>query len=339
MYNLTICLASRWICSEQVHQGQTENPHTYQINYYQATSGSVKPIVSQVFYSWLIHYISWNALSSFYQSVWHIDPVLPISSHNFSLFITHLSSSRYAAPTIHTYISAVGYFHKLKGMHNPAAQFLPRKLLESVDKIKPPKPSLLLISLQSLNKIVNCLNTICITPYDTKLYKALFLSLYYMCARVGELASSHNNTLNMLQLEDMSITKQQDQFSHFSVSFSNFKHNKKSTIHSIQIKPRPWGPCPVAALKEYLSVRGTVGGPLFIAPTGGPVQAQQVSKVLHKALLWIGENPHLYSTHSFRVGRCTDLAKNGTSHTQLRIAGRWHSDAFLKYIRPHEFNV
>lgn len=40
-----------------------------------------------------------------------------------------------------------------------------------------------------------------------------------------------------------------------------------------------------------------------------------------------------FSTHSFRAGKATELAKNGFSEEQIKRTGRWHSDAYLSYTK------
>ena len=40
-----------------------------------------------------------------------------------------------------------------------------------------------------------------------------------------------------------------------------------------------------------------------------------------------------YSSHSLRIGGATTAIMYGASEAQLKIMGRWKSDAFKKYIR------
>ena len=159
-----------------------------------------------------------------------------------------------------------------------------------------------------------------------------------MCARVGELARAHTPQ-NTLQLDDIKFTKVHGIITHMTVSFTNFKHNQKSLVHSIQIKPTHSSSCPVVALNDYLCKRGGSKGPLFQSQVGEPIPAQQVSKMLQRSLVLAGVNPKQYGTHSFRVGRCSEMARAGASNTQLRLLGCWHSDAFLTYVRVQDFSV
>ena len=50
-------------------------------------------------------------------------------------------------------------------------------------------------------------------------------------------------------------------------------------------------------------------------------------------------NPAHFNTHSFRIGKASDMAKAGASKTQIALAGRWRSNAYLKYIKPKYIDV
>ena len=43
--------------------------------------------------------------------------------------------------------------------------------------------------------------------------------------------------------------------------------------------------------------------------------------------------PAAYGPHSLRIGGATALAFSGVPGEQIQAAGRWHSDAYLRYLR------
>ena len=73
--------------------------------------------------------------------------------------------------------------------------------------------------------------------------------------------------------------------------------------------------------------------PLFIFRDGSPVRPQHARSVLKMALKNLQLDPSLYNTHSFRIGRATDLFKKGFSLEQIKQYGRWKSNAIYKYLR------
>ena len=40
-----------------------------------------------------------------------------------------------------------------------------------------------------------------------------------------------------------------------------------------------------------------------------------------------------YNTHSFRIGAATSAMKAGIPETQIKMLGRWQSDAYQRYVR------
>lgn len=92
--------------------------------------------------------------------------------------------------------------------------------------------------------------------------------------------------------------------------------------------------CSVKATVAYLSCRlyTTQNYKLFIHLNSKPLSRYQFNAVLQKATS-NGTIPGHFRTHSFRTGRATDLALQGTPHADIQRFGRWKSTAFLNYIR------
>ena len=61
--------------------------------------------------------------------------------------------------------------------------------------------------------------------------------------------------------------------------------------------------------------------------------------VLKRAIKAIGLDPNLYSIHSMRLGRGTDLEKQGISIPLIKKIGRWKSNAVYKYLKYTFFST
>ncbi len=100
--------------------------------------------------------------------------------------------------------------------------------------------------------------------------------------------------------------------------------------------------CPVHLVENYAQKRAqlmvkakqTSEAPFFIHQNLASLTRQQVIVMLKKTLRMNGMYKSRYGTHSFRVGRATDLYRLGSSDEQKRHAGRWRSNAMWHYIRP-----
>ena len=74
-------------------------------------------------------------------------------------------------------------------------------------------------------------------------------------------------------------------------------------------------------------------GPFFIFKDGYPVKARHVRNVLHRAVNTIGLNSFMYDTHSFCIGRASDLMRMGVSVNKIKAVGRWRSNSVYRYLR------
>ena len=90
--------------------------------------------------------------------------------------------------------------------------------------------------------------------------------------------------------------------------------------------------CPVAAIGNFLALRGGAPGPLFCYADGRPLSRQQLSSSVQSILHSAGYTGS-YSGHSFRIGAATTAATRGVPDHLIRTLGRWSSDAYQLYIR------
>lgn len=91
--------------------------------------------------------------------------------------------------------------------------------------------------------------------------------------------------------------------------------------------------CPVAAVLAYLAVRGASPGPLFRFRDGRYLTRERFVARVRQALDTLGLDSRQYAGHSFRIGAATTAASCGIEDSVIKTLGRWHSSAFLTYIR------
>ena len=73
--------------------------------------------------------------------------------------------------------------------------------------------------------------------------------------------------------------------------------------------------------------------PFFIFKTGAPIADSNVRSVLKRSLTGLGLDPQMYGCHSWRIGKASDMLKQGQSLISIKQAGRWHSSAVFCYLR------
>ena len=95
--------------------------------------------------------------------------------------------------------------------------------------------------------------------------------------------------------------------------------------------------CPVAAVLGFIAVGGNRPGPFFVMTGAKPLTKARFITELRANLVVLGVPQDHYAGHSFRIGAATSAALAGVEDSTIQALGRWHSAAFLRYIRmPRE---
>ena len=95
--------------------------------------------------------------------------------------------------------------------------------------------------------------------------------------------------------------------------------------------------CPFAAILSFITFCGDSPGLFFIDSDKTAFTKSQFVSEIHSILNMVGLPQHHYAGHSFRIGAATLAALAGVQDSTIQALGRWHSAAFLQYIRmPRE---
>lgn len=275
---------------------------------------------------------AWNLFCQFLHNIFPgAPPTLPFSSQTIALFIAYLFDRQYASSTVTTYISALGYFHKLYGFPDPTKNFFISQMLRGYAKKGTRLDSRLPITLPLLHRIVTATVQLDESQYNIRMFQAMFLFAFYTFSRVGEFTQSSSGS-NMQLNQVKKLINGGKEIVGLKVTFLNFKHSYNRAPFSIEISCQSEF-CPVQAILTYLSLRGGVPGPLFSSQEGLPVSRNIFASMLTTVIQFCGLDPSRYKGHSFRIGAASHAAEKGMSDAQIRALGRWNSNAFLKYIR------
>lgn len=268
----------------------------------------------------------------------NVPSLLPLNVSVTGLYVTHLYQLGLQASTIRTHLSAISFAHKMRDLKDPTQTFYIKKLVSAIDKAKPSSDSRVPITFSILQGLVEAVQVCASSPFESALFSAMMLFAYYACLRVGEIAASAG-VKNTIQASQITGIGRPGMIKAYRIKFENYKHSDGSNP-SIQINADPaLRFCPVAFLTTYLKFRGDKPGALFLSPKQTPVTRLKFLQVLHQSLTYLDIPKQHFNTHSFRIGRCTDLALEGYSVEQLKLAGRWKSNAFMGYIRPKVFII
>ena len=174
--------------------------------------------------------------------------------------------------------------------------------------------------------------------YEEIMYKCLYLVAYYGLFRISEITCSEH------VVKAVDVMKSRCKTKYLFILRSSKTHALSDRPHKIRIeklqkrkgKTKHKLFCPVEAIDEYIEVRPQIlhdEEQFFIFENRVPVMPNDMRRTLKVALRRIGLDADLYDTHSFRIGRATDLQKLGTPIDNIKSLGRWRSNAVYNYLR------
>ena len=109
---------------------------------------------------------------------------IPISPPTLALFIAYLFDHHYASSTVNSYVSAIGYSHKLAGLHDPTKSFFINQMLKGYGKIGCRLDSRLPITLPILHRIVWATSHLSDSFFNTCRFQAMCLFAFYTSERL-----------------------------------------------------------------------------------------------------------------------------------------------------------
>ena len=274
---------------------------------------------------------SWTLLDQCYHIINQSNNLilnLPLSNNHIAVFVAYLHDEGYAPASIVSYVSAIAYVHKLLGLPDPTSANIVQKLIAGATKVYSPKPSRLPITIIILHRIILGIDEIVQVHYHKILLKAMFTTAFFGLMRIGEVTMSKHKSVPLL-LDQLQLNIDQA-----VINITHFKHNKSNKPVPIPLQRQDnYQICPVYNISQYLLLRGRAPGPLFAFPGPCPVPREFFSKHLKQLISLAGYDIKRYQAHSFRIGGASYYAELGYTDAQLRLLGRWGSNAFIRYIR------
>lgn len=245
---------------------------------------------------------------------------------------------KYAASTANTYVSALGYSHRLAGVSDRTKVFWVVEMLKGYGKLASHIDTRLPITLPILRNILRQTTAVCSNDYRMRLFKAMCTTAFFAFLRVGEITCCPRSPAVLQLNQVVKLVNNTGEVTGMKILFCNFKHSYNQPSISITLSRRS-DICPVQTLLDYFARRGLSTGPLFRTLDGQAVSRNLFTTHLATIFRHCGLDTTRYKGHSFRIGTATFAAECGFSDSQIRMMGRWKSDAFRKYIRGPSFTV
>ena len=181
-------------------------------------------------------------------------------------------------------------------------------------------------------------------PYLLLLYQTIFSTMYFGLLRVSEVAQS-NDTDHAVKARDVHVGDNKRKFLLVLRTSKTHWKNMKPQLIKIAAKSAKTKQkhsehnkllCPYQLLRDFSAVRGgfvTVDELFFTFADRSPVTPRNVNNCLCTIIKEAGFDASLYSSHSIRTGRTTDLYDLDLSVETIKKIGRWRSNAVFRYLR------
>lgn len=275
-----------------------------------------------------------NAISAFnkFRSHHNLGCQWPAAVIHVQYFISSCFERGFSPATISSYCSGISFFHKINNLSDPTSTFIIQKMLEGCRRSRKHHDNRAPISKETLNKICSKLPQICSNQYETLLFTAAFTLAYYGLLRVSELVYTdpmHKD--RPLQLSDVSYdTKNKT----LILQIRKSKTDQAGKACKLTIHPADKGSiCCINSVLLFMGVRPKIEGILLCHQNRDHLTRYQFTSILTKCISKLGVSTELIKSHSLRIGRATDLYKEGVATETIKTLGRWRFGAFHKYIR------
>ena len=264
----------------------------------------------------------------------------PLTEHLLCSFAAYLADQTLAPQTIKSYLSALRNMQISLGLPDPREQSsLPvlKRVQAGISRTRMLKGSPPRIRLPITAHILEQIRATVIASANPEKHAiwAIAASAFFGFFRLGELLpdsiSSYNPVTN-LSWGDVSVDSHTNpQMIQFHVKVSKCDQFGSGTNVVVGRTGTPL--CPVAALTQYFEVRGDQPGAFFLDSSHKVITKPRFVTQIREILSTIGLPQHHFAGHSFRIGAATTAAAVGIEDSAIQMLGRWHSAAFIQYIR------
>ena len=273
-------------------------------------------------------------------TTYNVHTPFPLSEQSLCSFAAYLADQDLAPQTIKSYLSALRNMQISLGLPDPREHSsLPvlKRVQAGISRTRmlkgsPPRIRLP-ITIHILEQIRASL-TASADP-DKLAFWAVAASAFFGFFRLGELlpdSTSSFHPAKSLSWGDVAT----DSYTNPTMVQFHLKVSKCDQFGSGSdvVVGRTNSPlCPVSALLQYIEKRGDQPGAFFLDSTHSIITKPRFVARIREILTSIGLPQHNFAGHSFRIGAATTAASLGIEDSTIQTLGRWHSAAFLQYIR------
>ena len=272
----------------------------------------------------------------------------PVSEHTTTTFVGWLLNKGLSATTISSYLAGVRQKQIALG-HNTTTLRTPlinqilngKKNMEIMENLSENNREKLPVTPKTLILIKKDLKMSKMGKREQLLIWSACTLLFFGAFRGGEILAQREKSFDpatTLLNKDISlktIMVKEEKIQILQVKLKLEKTNKTGRANIVDVYAANNSTCPVAAWKKLTNTAHSDPNlPAYMADPSTAFTCKRLSKYLadfnKKYFNFPGRS---LSTHCFRAGMASTLAKIGYSDEEIKKTGRWSSKAFQEYIR------
>ena len=185
-----------------------------------------------------------------------------------------------------------------------------------------------------------------LNTYSGNVSAAILCIGYFYGGRAGEYAAnSTKDWPHIVNVKDLTLIRNGLNLKSILIDFRFHKTNKEG-IYSGKVEAVcscETGICPVHVIARYLEIRWKIWGtrfedaPLLLTSKGNPVRKAHVNNLIKSLARDMNLDDSVYSSHSLRSGRATDLARAMKPAWFIKKWGRWRSECWQDFYVKLDF--
>ena len=271
------------------------------------------------------------------------DLTIPWDVSKCALFVAWAHKKNLAASTILQYFSGIKALHKKWGLSTEAwNSHVTKAMIRGRSNTQAPRkqkkevsPGLMKILREKIKRSTK------MEREDKVTLWAVMSLLYYGSLRGGEVLGAKEDTFDpttTLMNADVKIeqvaTEPGKSTWMVAVRVRNPKELKGQQEVTVECFATGGENCPVRAVRGVTNLKRGGNRPFASRKDGSLMTKKWLNRTLRDLLQGIVDyDVATISSHSFRAGLATAMARAGYSDEEIKRQGRWRSDAFMKYIK------
>ncbi|XP_056414345.1 uncharacterized protein LOC130356606 [Hyla sarda] len=228
-------------------------------------------------------------------------------------------------------MAALAFWFKVRGVPDGTKSFLVRQAVRGFRKGASSRDWRKPVTFSLLLRLGSLLAGVCFSVYELCLFRLAFALAFFGAFRISELVSPSRCRAGGLLFSDVVLVE--------GVLQCRVRRSKTDQLgRGAVVRLARLGSsemCPVACYSAFLALRVGIVGPLLVHADGGFLSRFQFVGVFRKCLRAGGFVAEDYSSHSFRIGAATEASRWGLGPEMVKQIGRWESERYRLYVRPH----